>query len=91
MERALLRVKPFDGQGRGYRDYLVWESLRTEMYYAPEETVVLVTANTRDFCDGDVLRRESPGRPRPLSPSWPKVAVVASLEAFNDGVRPSEA
>ena len=81
--RALLRGKPFDGQGRGYRDYLIWASLRTEMYYAPEETVVLVTANTRDFCDGgalaenlrdDLARYHHPGT---------TVSVVASLEAFN--------
>jgi predicted nucleic acid-binding protein len=84
VKRDLLRLKPFDGQGRGYRDYLVWASLRTEMYYAPEETVVLVTANTRDFCEGDALaetlREDLVRHHLPVT----KVSVVVSLEAFNN-------
>lgn len=83
VERALLRGKPFDGQGRGYRDYLIWASLRTEMYYAPKEAVVFVTANTHDFCDGEALAsslQEDLSRHHPGT----RVSVVSSLEAFNN-------
>jgi len=84
VKRELLRSKPFDGQGRGYRDYLIWASLRTEMYYAPEEAVVLVTANTRDFCDGDALAASLRDELDRYHHPGAQVAVVASLEAFND-------
>lgn len=84
VQRALGRLKPFDGQGRGYRDYLVWASLRTEMYYAPEETVVLVTANTRDFYDDDALAESLQDDLVRHHLSATKVSALASLEAFND-------
>jgi predicted nucleic acid-binding protein len=84
VKRALLRGKPFDVQGRGYRDYLIWASLRSEMYYAPEETVVLVTANTRDFCDGDTLAESLQDDLARYHHPGIRVSVVASLEAFNN-------
>ena len=82
VKRALLRSKPFDEKGRGYCDYLIWASLRTEMYYSPQEAVVLVTSNTHDFCDGDTLAaslQEDLKRGHPGA----RVSVVSSLEAFN--------
>lgn len=83
VKHALRREKPFDAKGRGYRDYLIWASLRTEMYYAPEETVVLVTANTRDFCDDDALagslRDDLARHGLPVG----RVSVLPSLDAFN--------
>ena len=84
VKRALLRGKPFDVQGRGYSDYLIWASLRSEMYYAPEETVVLVTANTRDFCDGDTLAESLQEELARYHHPGTSVSVVTSLEAFND-------
>jgi len=84
VKRALLRGKPFDVQGRGYRDYLIWASLRSEVYYAPEETVVLVTANTRDFCDGDALAKSLQDDLARYHHPGTRVSVVASLEAFNE-------
>lgn len=83
VQQALHRRKPFNRKGQGYRDYLIWVTLRTEMYYAPEETVVLVTGNTRDFCDGahlaqslaeEVARYHHPGA---------KVSIYSSLDEFN--------
>jgi hypothetical protein len=50
IERDLGRRRPFDGNGRGYRDALIWESLleELEMSWSPLE-VVIVTGNTNDF------------------------------------------
>ena len=54
------------------------------MYYAPEETVVLVTANTRDFCDGDALAESLQDDLARYHLPGTRVSVLASLEAFND-------
>ncbi len=83
VERALRREKPFDTQGRGYRDYLIWASLRAEMSHAAEESVVLVTANTGDFCDGDALAESLRHDLARNSLPEANVSVMASLEAFN--------
>ena len=51
VRHALSRSKPFGDSDAGYRDYLIWTALRAEMYNSPDEIAVLVTGNTRDFCD----------------------------------------
>ncbi len=47
-QRALERRRPFDENGRGYPDALIWETVM-EQARDPNTTVILVSANTRDF------------------------------------------
>lgn len=47
--RALLRQKPFDSKGHsGYRDALIWETIRDLANQSAEE-VAFISANSRDF------------------------------------------
>ena len=45
--------KPFARQGTGFRDALIWETIRRicDALPAPDTQVVLVTNNHKDFCD----------------------------------------
>jgi len=48
VQRALARDKPFDDAGRGYRDTLIWETVR-EAAAATGEGIAFVSGNHRDF------------------------------------------
>jgi hypothetical protein len=50
LDRDLAEGKPFTSTGKGYRDALVWHTLR-EVASAVPGTVFFVTANTNDFCE----------------------------------------
>lgn len=48
--RSLAKAKPFDREGRrGYRDALIWESIRDALSAGSYDEFVLVTNNVRDF------------------------------------------
>ena len=47
LKRALARKKPFNEQGAGYRDALIWDSI-LELLKAGE-TICFISANVRDF------------------------------------------
>jgi hypothetical protein len=52
MARDLDVRKPFDREGRGFRDALIWETIRAlcEEFSDPSTPVVFVTSNHTDFC-----------------------------------------
>jgi PIN domain len=52
VERALMRRKPFDSEGRkGYRDALIWETIRQQAQDSGQP-VAFISANPRDFAQG---------------------------------------
>lgn len=77
--RELQRKRPFRKDGGGYRDFLIWESVRHLILEGPERAA-FITNNTRDFGEGP--------EPHPelardvLNPSQFK--IIRSLTAFND-------
>ena len=67
LERDLDRRKPFGKDGKGFRDALLWETVKVVCagLLDPADLVLFVTANSKDFCDdtGDLhpdLRAELP-------------------------------
>lgn len=53
VHKALQRRPPFAGRGTGYRDALIWETVK-EILRTSDESVTFVTANTSDFGSSDV-------------------------------------
>lgn len=42
--------RPFDEKGNGYKDFLIWEAIKTDMLEHPKGTpLIFVTENTNDF------------------------------------------
>ena len=78
--RDLARRNPFKRDGSGYRDCLIWESIKKFVASQPTAPTCFVTANTRDFGTG----------PLPLSsllaelPSVDSVRILSSIAAFNE-------
>lgn len=70
IRRAIAKRKPFDPNGRGYRDSLIWEQVLAE---AVDDEVVLVTDNWRDFASGKEARET-------LAPELVEELTLAGLD-----------
>ena len=57
VERDLKRRKPFKENGAGYRDYLIWQNVKSLMI-SGHERVVFVTSNSSDFGSNGILAQE---------------------------------
>jgi len=79
VERDLSRKKPFKRDGSGYRDTLIWETIKEICIYGTYETV-FITENCKDFGSGpfidDILSAELFNHR--------KVKIVKSLKEFNE-------
>jgi hypothetical protein len=50
VDRALYRQQPFDNQGRGYRDALIWETVRA-VAKTSRDDIGFISHNHRDFAE----------------------------------------
>jgi hypothetical protein len=57
VRRELQRKKPFKQNGSGYRDLLIWESVRS-VAHSGHERIAFVTANVKDFAAGERLHTD---------------------------------
>ena len=59
VKRDLARKKPFQESGKGYRDALIWESVKsicdkpTSLFDMPK--IIFVNKNHKDFCEDSIL------------------------------------
>lgn len=79
VKRELQRRKPFKENGSGYRDLLIWESLRS-LTFSGHERIAFVTANVKDFIADAQLHEDLAADI--LNPD--RVEVFASLKEFNE-------
>jgi hypothetical protein len=79
VKRDLQRRKPFKENGSGYRDLLIWESLRS-LTWSGHERVAFITANTKDFIADARLHDDLAADI--LNPD--RVEVFSSLKEFNE-------
>jgi hypothetical protein len=79
VKRELQRRKPFKENGSGYRDLLIWESLR-QLTWSGHERIAFITANIRDFIADARLHNDLAADV--LNPD--RLEVFASLKDFNE-------
>lgn len=79
VKRELQRRKPFKENGSGYRDLLIWESLR-QLTWSGHERIAFITANVRDFLNDARLHPDLAADI--LNPD--RVEVFNSVRAFNE-------
>jgi predicted nucleic acid-binding protein len=75
--RALTRKKPFGANDAGYRDYLIWQNVKSQVPWGSEK-LVFVSANSSDFGSNELhpdLATEI------LNPS--RVRLIRDLAEFN--------
>lgn len=87
--KAIQRMAPFADKGTGYRDALIWESVKGVLRADPHEAVVFVTANKADFGSSDTgirqglldeLKSESISHDRISVVDSPAAAAAETLE-----------
>lgn len=79
VSKILQRRKPFKNGDSGYRDFLVWDSIRRLETFGVEE-IVFITNNTRDFGTGpylpdDFIEKRTKNK---------NFKIVLSLSKFNE-------
>ena len=79
VERDLMRRKPFKRDGSGYRDLLIWESVRRVMR-GGHERIAFLTANTRDFAANGEIHGDL--ATDVLNPK--RIELFTSLKEFNN-------
>lgn len=79
VKRELQRRKPFKENGSGYRDLLIWESLR-QLTWSGHERIAFITANIRDFMADARLHNDLAADV--LNPD--RIEVFTSLKEFNE-------
>ena len=54
VEQLYAVKKPFKDSGEGHKDYIVWKSILVHLIGKKSEPPnILLTSNTKDFCDTD--------------------------------------
>lgn len=81
--RELADRKPFNGEGKGYRDALIWLST-VEYLRGNTKRVVLVTANTKDFTRDGELHPDLLADLTAASIDPARLVVCARLDEFNE-------
>jgi predicted nucleic acid-binding protein len=79
VERDLARKKPFKRDGSGYRDYLIWENVKSQIIWGTER-VVFVTNNPKDFGEGPLVDPELRQEIKNLE----HLKLIRSLREFNE-------
>jgi hypothetical protein len=85
IRRAIVRRKPFDDKGSGYRDALIWTTL-LELLAQQDDELAFVTQNTHDFLEGDSLHRDLIEDMDLLNIPRDRLKVFTSLMAFNQAI-----
>ncbi len=85
MMKAVLKKKPFSESGNGYRDALIWESIKQtyiELISTSELPIVFITANSTDFCEKGKIHPDLQSELKELGLDVDNVIFVNSIEDF---------
>jgi hypothetical protein len=84
LARELKRRKPFNANGKGHRDALIWETILEYAGKHPSERIAFVTSNVNDFCDKDKLHPDLVQDLKDGGLPADHVTVFTALQAFVD-------
>jgi len=80
--KALERRKPFNTNGEGFRDVLIWENILELAQKEDCEEIALVTENIKDFAEGDGLHSQLVDDLAKKGVDEEKVKLYLKLEDF---------
>jgi hypothetical protein len=84
VRKAIYRKRPFQSNGRGYQDALIWESVK---FIAVQRKVAFVSGNSKDFLDeAGNLHPDLLAELSEMSLARNSVVPYSSLDAFIDAV-----
>ena len=85
MMKAILKKKPFSESGNGYRDALIWESIKNfyiDLKSSSDLPIVFITSNPTDFCEKGSIHPDLQSELKELDLAIDKVIFMNSIEDF---------
>ncbi len=79
VERDLKRIKPFKLDGSGYRDFLIWENIKS-ILLSDNGDIVFISNNKRDFGEGPSIDNAYHAE----MPDPQKLTICRSVKDFNE-------
>ena len=84
--KDLKRIKPFRENSKGYRDALIWETLKEQLIPSKrlfdECQIILLSENTKDFGDGGKLHSDLEKELEDIGFTWEVVELVSNVDEF---------
>ena len=84
--KDLKRIKPFRDDSKGYRDALIWETVKENLIPSKrlfdECQIILLSENTKDFGDGGKLHADLVAELEDIGFTWEVVELVSDVDAF---------
>lgn len=84
--KDLKRIKPFKEDSKGYRDALIWETVKENLIPSKrlfdECQVIFLSENTKDFGDGAKLHPDLEKELEDIGFTWEVVELVSDVDAF---------
>lgn len=84
--KELKRIKPFREDSKGYRDALIWETVKENLIPSKrlfdECQVIFLSENTKDFGDGAKLHPDLEKELEDIGFTWEVVELVSDVDAF---------
>ena len=83
-QKAMHRKKPFKNNGEGYCDCLIWETIKEILSKNPEDKVVFLTNNSKDFLAENDLHSELVTELEDLKINPDRIEIFTSLKGLSD-------
>lgn len=84
--KDLKRIRPFREDSKGYRDALIWETVKENLIPSKrlfdECQIILLSENTKDFGDGGKLHGDLAAELEDIGFTWEVVELVSDVDAF---------
>lgn len=84
--KDLKRIRPFKEDSKGYRDALIWETVKENLIPSKklfnECQIILLSENTKDFGDGSKLHADLEKELEDIGFTWEVVELVSNVDAF---------
>jgi hypothetical protein len=81
VKRILKKIKPFDSNENGYRDYIIWESIKTIISTSDDHQNIFLTDNVKDFCEKNTTNEIHPDLRCDIH-SLREISIIRSMKDF---------
>lgn len=81
VNRILKKIKPFDSSEKGYRDYIIWESIKTIISTSEDHKNIFLTDNVKDFCEKNTTNEIHPDLRCDIH-SLREISIIRSLKDY---------
>ena len=83
-KKSMQRHKPFKASGEGYCDSLIWETIKQHLKKYPEDKIIFLTNNSKDFCSENKLHDQLLAELSEIKISDSNIELFTSLQSLSE-------